>query len=154
MVAAGPGIFSIAPGAPFLSTLADALLDGVLVPDARFRSDPLALGDHQLLAFGKRRLEADRPRGPAIGAVDQAALVELRQVAAHGLRGDAKQRGEFVHPQRRRDAEFGDDPRLPVGLGHLYLHALHSFHSAMAGPERNSARAATEPHLDGQKLPT
>ena len=42
---AAPRVFSIPPGAPFLPTLADALLDGRLVPGFRRDGDPLALAD-------------------------------------------------------------------------------------------------------------
>ena len=38
-------VFSIPPGAPFLPTLAEALLAGRLVPGFRFDGDPLALAD-------------------------------------------------------------------------------------------------------------
>src|SRR5690606_10553751 len=40
-----PRVFSIAPGVPFLETLADALLQGRLVPGAPDPADPLALAD-------------------------------------------------------------------------------------------------------------
>ncbi len=43
--AALPRVFSIPPGAPFLPTLAEALLSGRLVPDFRHDGDPLALAD-------------------------------------------------------------------------------------------------------------
>ncbi|RWC10702.1 MAG: hypothetical protein EOS53_28675 [Mesorhizobium sp.] len=38
-------VFSIPSGAPFLPTLAEALLHGRLVPGFRFNGDPLALAD-------------------------------------------------------------------------------------------------------------
>ncbi|MDR7033529.1 ATP-dependent helicase/nuclease subunit B [Mesorhizobium sp. BE184] len=40
-----PRVFSIPPGVSFLSTLAEALLSGRLVPDFRYDGDPLALAD-------------------------------------------------------------------------------------------------------------
>ena len=40
-----PRVFSIPPGVPFLPTLADALLEGSLVPGYRYDGDPLSLAD-------------------------------------------------------------------------------------------------------------
>ena len=40
-----PRVFSIPPGVPFLPTLADALLEGRLVPSFRYDGDPLSLAE-------------------------------------------------------------------------------------------------------------
>jgi len=40
-----PNVFSISPGVPFLATLAEALLNGTLVPGFRYSGDPLSLAE-------------------------------------------------------------------------------------------------------------
>jgi len=95
MVAAGPGIFSIAPGAPFLSTLADALLDGVLIPDARFRSDPLALSSATIYLPTRRAARAlsaviaERLGGEAVLLPRIVPLGDLEEAEANLMFGDA-----------------------------------------------------------------
>lgn len=53
-------VFSIPPGAPFLPTLADALLAGRLVPGFRFDGDPLALADVTIYVPTRRAARALR----------------------------------------------------------------------------------------------
>lgn len=53
-------VFSIPPGAPFLPTLADALLAGNLVPGFRFDGDPLALADVTIYVPTRRAARALR----------------------------------------------------------------------------------------------
>ncbi|WP_181708608.1 double-strand break repair protein AddB [Chthonobacter rhizosphaerae] len=53
-----PRVFTIPPGAPFLPTLVDALLDGVLIEGRRFRDDPLALADVTLYLPTRRAARA------------------------------------------------------------------------------------------------
>ncbi|MER9304058.1 double-strand break repair protein AddB [Mesorhizobium sp. M0496] len=53
-------VFSIPPGAPFLPTLAEALLDGRLVPGFRFDGDPLALADVTIYVPTRRAARALR----------------------------------------------------------------------------------------------
>ncbi|RUU09580.1 double-strand break repair protein AddB, partial [Mesorhizobium sp. M6A.T.Ca.TU.002.02.2.1] len=53
-------VFSIPPGAPFLPTLAEALLSGRLVPDFRFDGDPLALTDATIYVPTRRAARALR----------------------------------------------------------------------------------------------
>ncbi|RUV75001.1 MAG: double-strand break repair protein AddB [Mesorhizobium sp.] len=53
-------VFSIPPGAPFLPTLAEALLSGRLVPDFRFDCDPLALADATIYVPTRRAARALR----------------------------------------------------------------------------------------------
>ncbi|KQZ82785.1 double-strand break repair protein AddB [Mesorhizobium sp. Root157] len=53
-------VFSIPPGAPFLPTLAGALLSGMLVPDFRFDGDPLALADATIYVPTRRAARALR----------------------------------------------------------------------------------------------
>ncbi|RWC85532.1 MAG: hypothetical protein EOS32_32460, partial [Mesorhizobium sp.] len=53
-------VFSIPPGAPFLPTLAEALLAGRLVPGFRFEGDPLALADVTLYVPTRRAARALR----------------------------------------------------------------------------------------------
>lgn len=53
-------VFSIPPGAPFLPTLAEALLDGSLIPGFRFDGDPLALADATIYVPTRRAARALR----------------------------------------------------------------------------------------------
>ncbi|TPJ45025.1 double-strand break repair protein AddB [Mesorhizobium sp. B2-6-5] len=53
-------VFSIPSGAPFLPTLAEALLDGRLVPGFRFEGDPLALADVTIYVPTRRAARALR----------------------------------------------------------------------------------------------
>lgn len=53
-------VFSIPPGAPFLPTLAEALLSGSLVPGFRFGGDPLALADATIYVPTRRAARALR----------------------------------------------------------------------------------------------
>lgn len=53
-------VFSIPPGAPFLLTLAEALLSGRLVPGFRFDGDPLALADVTIYVPTRRAARALR----------------------------------------------------------------------------------------------
>ncbi|PAQ01846.1 double-strand break repair protein AddB [Mesorhizobium mediterraneum] len=53
-------VFSIPPGAPFLPTLAEALLSGRLVPGFRFDGDPLALADATIYVPTRRAARALR----------------------------------------------------------------------------------------------
>ncbi|BCH13505.1 MULTISPECIES: double-strand break repair protein AddB [unclassified Mesorhizobium] len=53
-------VFSIPPGAPFLPTLAEALLSGRLVPGFRFDGDPLALADVTIYVPTRRAARALR----------------------------------------------------------------------------------------------
>ncbi|RWC68115.1 MAG: hypothetical protein EOS30_26135, partial [Mesorhizobium sp.] len=53
-------VFSIPSGAPFLPTLAEALLAGRLVPGFRFDGDPLALADVTIYVPTRRAARALR----------------------------------------------------------------------------------------------
>lgn len=55
-----PRIFSIPPGVPFLSTLAESLASGELVPGFRFDGDPLALADATIYVPTRRAARALR----------------------------------------------------------------------------------------------
>ncbi len=58
MSAAGPKVFSIPPGAPFLPTLADALLQGELIPDWSHLGDPMALASVTIFLPTRRAARA------------------------------------------------------------------------------------------------
>ncbi len=60
MTGSAPRIVSIPPGVPFLATLADALLDGHLVPGFAASSDPLALADVTVFVPTRRAARALR----------------------------------------------------------------------------------------------
>ena len=55
-----PRVFTIAPGSPFLSTLADALIEGRLIPGFRHGGDPLALAGTTLYVPTRRAARALR----------------------------------------------------------------------------------------------
>ncbi len=55
-----PKVFSIAPGVPFLATLAKSLASGELVPGFRFDGDPLALADATIYVPTRRAARALR----------------------------------------------------------------------------------------------
>ncbi|MBZ9873614.1 double-strand break repair protein AddB [Mesorhizobium sp. BR1-1-9] len=87
----GPGrVFSIPTGAPFLPTLAEALLDGRLVPGFRFDGDPLALAD--VIIYVPTRRAARALRG-----------VFVDSLAARGGGGSA------ILPVIRPLGEFDED---------------------------------------------
>ena len=87
-------VFTIPAGAPFLSVLAEALLDGRLgaIPD--LRDDPLALADVTVLLPTRRAVRAFRE-----------ALI--RKLGARG--GDPA-----GHPADRRCRRGGSPPRRPA----------------------------------------
>ena len=55
-----PRVYSIAPGSPFLSTLADALLSCRLIPGFRYDGDPLALAGVTIYVPTRRAARALR----------------------------------------------------------------------------------------------
>jgi ATP-dependent helicase/nuclease subunit B len=59
-MSSAPRVLSIPPGAPFLPTLASALLSGELVPGFRFDGDPLALADVTIYVPTRRAARALR----------------------------------------------------------------------------------------------
>lgn len=60
MTSPAPRVFSIPPGAPFLPTLADALLSGRLIPGFQPGGDPLALADATIFVPTRRAARALR----------------------------------------------------------------------------------------------
>jgi ATP-dependent helicase/nuclease subunit B len=83
-----PRIYSIAPGVPFLETLADAVLAGTLVPGGPLRGDPLALAAATIYVPTRR------------------AARELRSILADRLGGAA------ILPTVRPLGEFDEDADL------------------------------------------
>ena len=55
-----PRVYSIAPGSPFLRTLADALIEGRLIPGFRYEGDPLALASTTIYVPTRRAARALR----------------------------------------------------------------------------------------------
>ena len=88
MAASRPRVFTIPPSAPFLPTLAAALLDGKLVPGFAPRGDPLALASATVFLPTRRAARAlasailqaaggeatALPRIVPLGDVDEDAL--------------------------------------------------------------------------------
>jgi ATP-dependent helicase/nuclease subunit B len=79
-VSAPARLFTIHPAAPFLPTLAEALLDGRLIPGRSYRENPLALADVTLFLPTRRavRVLGDTFRGLLGGA---AVLPRLKAVS-------------------------------------------------------------------------
>jgi ATP-dependent helicase/nuclease subunit B len=83
---AGPRVFSIPAGAPFLPTLADAVTSGALIPEFAWDGDPLTLADVTIFVPTRR------------------AARELRSVLAERLG-----RGAAILPAVRPLGEFEED---------------------------------------------
>ncbi|BCG91720.1 double-strand break repair protein AddB [Mesorhizobium sp. 131-2-1] len=86
-------VFSIPSGAPFLPTLAEALLDGRLVPGFRFDGDPLALADATIYVPTRRAARALRGAFVDMLGVRSAILPTVRPL------------GEFDEDEDAFDAE-------------------------------------------------
>ncbi|UCI07959.1 double-strand break repair protein AddB [Mesorhizobium sp. B1-1-8] len=86
-------VFSIPSGAPFLPTLAEALLDGRLIPGFRFDGDPLALTDATIYVPTRRAAKALRGAFVDILGKRSAILPTVRPL------------GEFDEDEAAFDAE-------------------------------------------------
>ena len=84
-------VLSIPPGAPFLPTLAEALLAGRLVPGFRFDGDPLALADVTIYVPTRRAARA------------------LRGAFVDALSGPGASRRSAILPIIRPLGEFDED---------------------------------------------
>lgn len=84
-------VLSIPPGAPFLPTLAEALLAGRLVPGFRFDGDPLALADVTIYVPTRRAARA------------------LRGAFVNALSGPGATRRSAILPVIRPLGEFDED---------------------------------------------
>jgi ATP-dependent helicase/nuclease subunit B len=73
-----PNIFTIAPGAPFLTTLATRLLDGTLVPGFRAGGDPLALAKVTIYVPTRRAARALRSEFAQLSGINAAILPAIR----------------------------------------------------------------------------
>jgi ATP-dependent helicase/nuclease subunit B len=73
-----PRLFSIAPGVPFLATLAKSLASGGLVPGFRFDGDPLALADATIYVPTRRAARALRSAFVELSGGKPAILPTIR----------------------------------------------------------------------------
>jgi len=92
---AQPRVFTIAPDAPFLPTLVEAILDGTAVPSFRLDDDPLALADMRIFVPTRRAARELRevfvaklggraailPRITPIGDVDEESYLDEATLA-------------------------------------------------------------------------
>lgn len=113
-MAASARVFTISPGAPFLATLADALLDGRLIPGWPDRRDPLSLAEGAIFLPTRRAARAlatilaERmdggavllPRITPLGDVDEAEESALFEALRSGL-DDPALPPEVPEAQRR-----------------------------------------------------
>lgn len=104
MSAAVPKVFSIPPGAPFLSTLADALLDGTLIPDRRHGDDPLAIASATIYLPTRR---AARALSAVIAGKIGGGAVLLPRIVPLGDLDEAEANLMFG------EAGFAEDGSLP-----------------------------------------
>lgn len=75
------GVFTIHPGAPFLSTLAEALLDGRLIAGRTYRANPLALADVTIFLPTRRAGEALRRAFRAAFGGEAAVLPSILAIS-------------------------------------------------------------------------
>mgnify|MGYP003492565339 FL=1 len=69
-----PNIFTIAPGAPFLPTLAKSLMDGTLVPGFKAGGDPLTLASATIYVPTRRAARALRSEFAQLRRANAATL--------------------------------------------------------------------------------
>lgn len=93
-----PRVLTIPPGAPFLPTLAKALLSGALVPGFRFDGDPLALADVTIYVPTRRAARALRGVFADLIAGGSAILPVIRPL------------GEFDEDEALFETEPGQGP--------------------------------------------
>ena len=107
-----PRLFTIEPGAPFLATLTDAVLNGEIIPDLSRASGPLALAAATIYVPTQRAAQALKRRfAEAYGG----ALL-LPRIAPLGALEDSEMRALFDVPATL--FEFGDD--LPQAVSELH----------------------------------
>ncbi|MEQ1940973.1 double-strand break repair protein AddB [Mesorhizobium sp. VNQ89] len=107
-----PRVLTIAPGAAFLPTLADALLDGHLVPGFRGDADPLALAGATIYVPTRRAARALR-----------AIFVE-RSTAGSAILPTVRPLGEFDEDEAgfREEGVAALDLAPPIGTVERLLH--------------------------------
>jgi ATP-dependent helicase/nuclease subunit B len=109
-MAAPLNVFSIPPGAPFLTVLAEALLDGRLAPLPAPADDPLALAGVTVLLPTRRAVRAFREVLVGRLGGDAAILPTIRPI------GDADEEDHLLDP----GVETGADRlALPPAIGRL-----------------------------------
>lgn len=91
-----PRVHTIAPGVPFLPTLAAALLEGRLIPDFRYSGDPLSLADVTVYVPTRRAARALRTVFVEAVGGGSAILPVIRPL------------GEFDEDEAAFEAEGGD----------------------------------------------
>jgi ATP-dependent helicase/nuclease subunit B len=91
-----PNIFTIAPGAPFLPTLAKSLVNGKLVSDFMAGSDPLALATATIYVPTRRAARALRSEFAQLSGVNAAILPSIRPLGEFDDDFDLS-RGSLTH---------------------------------------------------------
>ncbi len=109
-MAATPKVFSIPAGAPFLSVLAEAVLDGSLAPLPEPRDDPLSLAGVTVLLPTRRAVRALRETLIEKLGGDAAILPAIRPI------GDASEEDHLLDPGAETAAER---LALPPAIGRL-----------------------------------
>jgi ATP-dependent helicase/nuclease subunit B len=107
MSRAAPRLFTIAPGVPFLRTLAETLLAGGLVPGWRFDGDPLALADVTIYLPTRRAARELRSAFIDVLGGGAAILPAIRPL------------GEFDTTPDMSEEDVATLPDLPLPVGDL-----------------------------------
>ena len=108
---AKPRLFTIDPGAPFLATLTDTVLDGEIIPDLSRAKGPLALAAATIYVPTQRAAQALKRR---FAEAHGGALL-LPRILPLGALEDSETRALFDVPATLLD--FGDD--IPQAVGEL-----------------------------------
>ena len=108
---AKPRLFTIAPGAPFLETLARSVLDGAIFPELSRANGPLALAGATIYVPTQRAAQALRRRF----AEEHGSALLLPRIVPLGALDDSETRALFDVPATLFD--YGDD--IPEAVGEI-----------------------------------
>ena len=136
----GPRIFTVPPGAPFLETLADALLDGVLVPGFSRDAGPLGLAAATVYVPTRR---SARALGATMASRLGGVSALLPRIVPLGALDDT----ELLFAEPDFGAEFGAG--LPVALSPIHRRMILTRLILAWGKAVRHAIVAVEP--DGRR---
>ena len=146
---AAPRVFTIPPGAPFLQTLSDALLDGVLVPDFSRDAGPLGLAAATIYVPTRR---SARALGAVMASRLGGASALLPRIVPLGALDDTELLFEEPDPSGTAlDAGFGAEfgAGLPVALSPIHRRMILTRLILAWGRAVRHAIVAVEP--DGRR---
>lgn len=144
----GPNVFTIPPGAPFLPTLARALLDGTLVEGFPGAAGPLALADATVYVPTQRAAKALAEALLEASGADSVLLPRIAPLGAFEPDDEAS----FFNPEQ----DAGSRPGAPPAVGDLARrHVLARMVRAWSGALRGAIVRAGPDGLvvDGSEPP-